>query len=325
MIEYRPFRNTDPPALCHIWRKHAPLRARYQPLTPSTLENTVLSKPFFDRQGLIVATENGQPIGFVHAGFAPNAAGNALDTSTGATCMLMVGHHAHREQVTGELLARSESFLSSRGASLLYAGSIAPIAPFYLGLYGGCALPGILSSDQPMLDFYRVSGYVQSNLRLILQRQLVGFRPVVDRLQIQIRRGSLVEPFPDPPPANWWEASTEALTERFWFAAMPRSGGETLAKAVFWDMEPLASSWGVHARGLAHIEVISSTDRDAIATFLLAESLRMMALDGVTLVETHVSADDPLVAVCQRLGFEVVEEAVELRKIVPSPVHAELT
>ena len=27
MIEYRPFRNTDPPALCEIWRNQPPLRA----------------------------------------------------------------------------------------------------------------------------------------------------------------------------------------------------------------------------------------------------------------------------------------------------------
>ena len=175
-----------------------------------------------------------------------------------------------------------------------------------------------------MLDFYRAGGYVQSGLRLILQRQLVGFRPVVDRLQIQIRRGFLVEPLPDPPPANWWEASTEALTERFWFAVIPRTGGETLAKAVFWDMEPLASSWGVQARGLARIEVTAPTDRDAIATFLLAESLRLMALEGVTLVEAQVSANGPWVAVFEKLAFQVVEEAVELRKTIPSPVRAQL-
>ena len=84
MIDYRPFRNTDPPALCEIWRSHAPLRAFFQPLTPPMLETTVLSRPFFDREGLIVAVEDGEPIGFVHAGFGRDQEGNSLDTSIGA-------------------------------------------------------------------------------------------------------------------------------------------------------------------------------------------------------------------------------------------------
>lgn len=314
MIEYRPFLNSDPPAICQIWRKHAPLRALFQPMTPTTLENTVLSKPFFDRRGLIVATEDGHPVGFAHAGFSPDESGTALDTTTGATCMLMVAHHPDRGRITRELLERSEAYLAEQGASVIFGGSVPSVAPFYRGLYGGCALPGIVAGDRALLDLYRSSGYAVCCNRLIMQRQLAGFRPIVDRQQMLIRRGSIVEPIADPPPATWWEASTEALTERFVFAAVPRGGGGELGRAIFWDMEPLASSWGVHARGLARIEVTTAVDGEAVATFLLAESLRLMASDGVTLVEVQAAVDDPIIAVYQKLAFQVVEEAVELRK-----------
>ncbi len=111
MIEYRPFRNLDPPALCEIWRNHPPVRALFQPMTPVVLEDTVLSKPFFDREGLIVATDDQRPVGFVHAGFGPNAAGTALDPPIGATCMLMVSHHDQRTDIAEQLLRHSEAYL----------------------------------------------------------------------------------------------------------------------------------------------------------------------------------------------------------------------
>ena len=46
-----------------------------------------------------------------------------------------------------ELLARSEVYLRERGAKVIYAGGIRPLNGFYLGLYGGSELPGVLVTD----------------------------------------------------------------------------------------------------------------------------------------------------------------------------------
>jgi ribosomal protein S18 acetylase RimI-like enzyme len=315
MIDYRPFRNTDPPALCEIWRNHPPVRALFQPLTPPVFENTVLSKPFFDREGLIVATDHRHPVGFVHAGFGPDPSGSALDRSVGATCMLMVSHHEQRMRFAEGLLERSEAYMRERGATTIFGGGAPCVAPFYAGLYGGCSVPGILENDHLMIDLYRGTGYVETARRVILQRPVVGFRPVMDRQQIQYRRSYVVEPTADSPPCTWWEACTEGLTERYAYVARPRTGGEIVATAVFWDMEPLASSWGVHARGLTRLDLPSDPDREAMAIFVLGEALRLLVLDGVTLVEVHVGAsDEPMLQLFGKLGFQAVEQAIELRK-----------
>jgi hypothetical protein len=63
VIRYRPFRNTDPPHLAEVWRAQPPLRALMQPMSVAILDRLILSKPYFDRQGLIVAVEDEQPIG----------------------------------------------------------------------------------------------------------------------------------------------------------------------------------------------------------------------------------------------------------------------
>jgi hypothetical protein len=315
MIDYRPFRNPDPPALCEIWRKQPPTRALFQPLTPPVFESTVLSKPFFDRLGLIVATEQQQPIGFVHAGFSVNASGSALDPSVGTTCMLMVAHHDERTQIAQQLLERSEAYLRERGATTIMAGGRPHVAPFYLGLYGGSTVPGILESDRLLLDACQSAAYAETGRRWILQRAMAGFRPVMDRQQIQFRRLHVVDAVPEPPARTWWEACTEANYDRYAYVVRPRSGGSAVASALFWDMEPLSSSWGVHARGLIRLELPADADREALGIFLLGESLRLMQLDGVTLVETHVDAlDASMQQLLSKLGFQNVEQAVELEK-----------
>ena len=316
MIDYRPFRNTDPPAICEIWRNHPPLRAIYRPLTPSVLEATVLSRPYFDRDGFIVATENGHPIGFAHAGFSVNSDGSGLDNHRGTTCMLMLAQPQQQGDVAAELLRRSEDYLRQRGAQNLYGGGTQSIAPYYQGLYGGATVPGVLATDQQTLEFFRQAGYVESTRRSILQRQLAGFRPPVDRLQLQLKRSMQVESRPDPPAVTWWEACTEGLADRFCFMATPRAGGPASAAAVFWDVEPLASGWGVHARGLLRLEVSPAVDREAMATYLLGEALRLMAGDGATLAEIQtVVQENALQQVLLNLGFQEVEQAVQLEKV----------
>jgi GNAT superfamily N-acetyltransferase len=317
MIEYRPFRNTDPPGLCRIWHSRPPLRALYQPLTPSVLEMTVLSKPFFDRDGLIVAVEDGKPIGFAHAGFATTLDGSGLDSSVGATCMLVVSRLAERPQVARDLLARSEQYLRDRGARQLYAGGSWTVAPFYLGLYGGAALSGVMGTDEDALQQFTEAGYAESGRKSILQRQLAGWRPAVDRQQIQLRRVLPVRAALDPPSQSWWEACTTGLTDQYCFIAGSARDENPAATAVFWDIEPLASSWGVRARGLSRLWVPPAQDRDAVALYLIGEALRRMASEGVSLAEAHVDiAGDPLHGTLTKLGFQEVEQAVELTKVV---------
>lgn len=81
MIHFRSFRNTDPPALCEIWRSQPPRRGLVSSLSPMLLDRYVLSKPYFDREGLIVAEDDDRPIGFAHAGFGPEIDLNSYVTT----------------------------------------------------------------------------------------------------------------------------------------------------------------------------------------------------------------------------------------------------
>jgi hypothetical protein len=120
----RAFRNSDPPHLAAIWRSQPPQRGVLQPISPPLLEYAVFSKLNFDRCGLIVATRDDVPVGFVHAGFGPTDDGLHLDTSLGVTQMLMVQGGSEAEAPRSSTPV--ESTRSTRSTSASTAGAKSP-------------------------------------------------------------------------------------------------------------------------------------------------------------------------------------------------------
>jgi GNAT superfamily N-acetyltransferase len=315
-IRVRPFRNTDPPHLAEIWRSQSPQRGLVQPMSVRVLEEHVFAKPYFDRFGLSVATdERGQVVGFAHAAFGPSDDFSTLATDMGAIGMLLAAPDRPFEPIALPLLEASEAYLRSRGATLLYAGGIFPLNAFYLGLYGGSELPGILQSDARLLEFYRTQGYGEIGRVAVLQRELANFRPGVDRGQMQIRRGYRIEAVLDPPARSWWEACILGHADRTRFHLYPRSGNDPAASVTFWHIEPLASSWGMHAVGVLDLETAPSARRQGLATFLLGESLRQLQTHGATLVEAQTMvSNEAALQLYRKLDFHPVEEGIVLRK-----------
>src|SRR6516164_4002050 len=102
VISFRSFRNTDPPALADVWNESHPTRSAYPLRTPAILERWVFSKPYFDPDGLIVAVDqadNDKVLGYILAGFGPNADLSALDRTNGVICSLAVRPAARRHGV----------------------------------------------------------------------------------------------------------------------------------------------------------------------------------------------------------------------------------
>jgi ribosomal protein S18 acetylase RimI-like enzyme len=343
VLHYRPFRNTDPRHLVDIWRSHSACRALVQPMSVGLLDDYVFAKLYFDREGLIVAELDGQPVGFVHAGFGPNERGSALDRGVGIIAMLMTHPLAAFEKsganVEHELLARAEAYLVERGATRILLGGSGRNAPFYLGLYGGSALPGIVTSDESLSAFAcdtanpaspLAAGYHATGHRTIWHRELATLRPVVDRTQMQIRRRANVEFAADPPAASWWEACVYGPMDRVRFDLVGRDGsagpvGARWAWAEFWGMEAFSAKWGIRAMGLKRIEVDSAQRREGLATFLLGEALKQLHSQGVAVVEAQARDDDPSsAALFRKLGFVEVDRATLYEKAVSaaSPTEA---
>jgi ribosomal protein S18 acetylase RimI-like enzyme len=315
LIHYRSFHNSDTPLLVDIWRAQPPARGLAQPVSVELLEQVVLAKPYFDNEGLILALDDAAAIGFVHAGFGPSEAGTGLDLRYGVTSLLLVRPDYRHTDAGRELLARSESYLRGRGATILYAGGIRPLDPFYLGLYGGSELPGVLATDGFANAVYQSAGYREIDRVVVHQRELAGFRPPVDRVQMQIRRTSVVEEAHDAAPRDWWEACALGHFQVIRFDLVERDGTQPAATARFWLLETFAAGWGIQAAGLYHLEVAPERRRHGLAQFLVADALRRLAAQGIALVEAQtMAANTAARALYRKLGFCEVEEGIVYRK-----------
>ena len=223
MLTYRTFRNSDPPVLAALWRSRAGQPGLLQPVSPDLLEQLVFAKLYFDYGGLLLAFDDGQPVGFAHAGFGPNAEGTWISTEVGVTCVVLVRPGCAEAEVAAGLLDRCEDYLRRRGAKVLYGGGLDPLNPFYVGLYGGSELPGVLDSDTIARQALAARGYQEVERTTILRRELSGFESLVDRRQMQVRRQMIVEVTIDAPTRNWWEACTVGEFDLTRFDLVPRT------------------------------------------------------------------------------------------------------
>ncbi len=307
MITFDCFRNDDPPRLADAWRGADLGPAALQPMTSAALEAAVFSKPYFDRHGLLVAREGDRLLGFAHAAFGPDTDHSVLNTAIGTTMVVVVPPHEQQAEIEAGLLARSEDYLHRRGARMILGGGTPDVGGFYLGLYGGSDLPGILDSSPSMQKVFRRAGYREANRVAVLRRELAGFRPPVNRLQLAIRRATTVRVIDEPARRTWWEAATTTgiALRRYEL----RGDAETLlGSASFWDVEPLARSWGLAMSGLIRVDIEGERRRQGLANYLVAEALHDLAEEGTTVAETHVSEDNaPAMQLFTKLGFRATD------------------
>jgi ribosomal protein S18 acetylase RimI-like enzyme len=315
MPSYRTFLNVDPPALAAIWRSRAGQPGLMQPVSVDLLEQFIFGKVYFDYEGLILAFEEGRPVGFAHAAFGPNESCDRIATEKGVICMLMVRPDCAEAMVAEGLLERCEAYLRRRGAEVLYGGAVQPLCPFYLGLYGGSQLPGVLESDVVARDLYRSHGYGQIDRTHLFRRRLGDFRPPVDRRQIQLRRRMMVQMDVDPPFRSWWEACTTGDFDLIRFQVTRRGDPSVLASVTFRAMEATDSTRPGRAAGLLDLHVASSHRRQGLATFLLGESFRQLARQGVATIEAQASGHNPVgLGLCRKLGMKEVDRGAVFRK-----------
>jgi GNAT superfamily N-acetyltransferase len=312
---FRPFRNSDPPRLADIWRDQPPQRGRMQPATPGLLEQLVFAKPYFDPAGLIVALHNEIPVAFAHAGFGANDDYTSISTDIGTTYQLLIRSDHRDGPLASELLAQAENYLRVCGAKVIYAGGVRPLNAFYLGLYGGSELPGVLVGDASFHAVCRERGYREIDRVQVLQLDLASFRAPITRNQRSLRRELVCQEIPSPPPNSWWEACTTGAFERIRFLLTRSSSCEPMADVWFWDIEPLSTAWGRATAGMFDLNVPSDQRRKGLATFLLGEAFERLRSRGILVIEAQTMQQNaPALAMYNKLGFKQVDEGVMYRK-----------
>lgn len=316
MIEYRDFRNSDTPHVARVWNAQPQRRGLAQPVSPRLLEELVFSKLYFDRAGIQLACDDGRVVGFAHAGFGPNEAEDNICTEMGAICLLLVEPREDATEIAHGLIRASEKYLQGKGAKLLYAGAVYPLNSFYLGLYGGSELPGVLASDEDLLGYFLQSGYEEIDRCVILHRNLKErLKQRFDRRQTLLRRRYTVDFNRTFSQRTWWSACTAPLTDSVRLELLPRKGGPPCGGLTIWNVEPLGRSWGVATAGLHDLQVPPELQRSGLATFLNFEAIKYLQTSGMGLVEAQTMRQNTAaIGLYEKLGFEQVDQGVVLRK-----------
>ena len=284
-------------------------------MSATLFEEHVVAKPYFDRNGLLVAREGDHVVGFVHAAFGPAEDHQQLALDPGVILMLLVRPHEAEREIAAALIAAAENYLRTAGTKHFVAGGSPPLDAFYTGLYGGTELSGVLASDERATTFLSEAGYAPNSKTEIYQRTLVGFRAPIDRQQMLLRRNTTIEVSLCPRARDWWDAWTKVTCERSQHTLLSKAGGETLASIMTWAVEPLASTWGVHAAGIFGLEANHSPDGQSHARFLLCEVLRHMEGEGCTLAEINVAEGDATLAkTIAELDFQAIDQGIVMSK-----------
>lgn len=316
-MHFRSFHNADPPRLAAIWQACDAGTGLLHPISAQLLEDVVFSKPYFDHEGLIVAEDEGQIVGFVHAGFGLSDDGSSLDHRRGVVSMLIVDPSHRRQGVGRELLTRAEQYLTGHGAQTIQAGEWGDRSPFYVGLYGLSACPGLLKSAAAALHLFQSQGYEQQAETRVMGLQLTRFRPPIDRKLLQVRRTVEVHHTYDPVPSNWWQACRLGVLERVLFELMPKSGMEAQCQALVWYHEPMYREVSGGSVGLACVTTAPEVRQRGFATFLLSEAFKHLSGSGFEQVTAICEADNALgMGLLTKLGFEELNQGVVLCKLV---------
>lgn len=311
MLEYRSFRNADPPQLVKLWDECGLGRGAVKGMSSDAFEYLVYGQPYFDPRGLIVAHVGKRVVGFAHAGFGANAAQRGLDRTSGVICAVLVHPEFRRQGIGRTLMAEAEKYLRSAGAVHITAGQAAPLDPFYLGLYGGSRLPGFLESDAAAAPFLGALGYRAGARKLVFQRDITLKQDPVDFRLAAVRRSVQFLVTDKPEAATWWWVARYGRFETYRFMLMPASNGSPVAQVTGFGLDLYVHTWQQRCVGLTDLWVAEAVRRKAYCKALLLEVFRRLRSEMVTCVEFQV-ADDNVVALklLETLKFVQVDTGV---------------
>jgi ribosomal protein S18 acetylase RimI-like enzyme len=318
VIEYRTFRNSDPARIVALWNGCPLGRGAATGIGVDAFETLNFAQPYFDREGLILACEGCEIVGFVHAGFGANADESALSYDSGVICAVLVHPSYRRRGIARELVARAEAYLRGRGSKDLYAGPSEPRDPFFFGIYGGSCPSGFLESDVDAAPFMAAMGYEPVERYTVLQCDLTKLRSPMSFRFVNVRRKIELAVTPEPPNATWWWGTRYGRLDSVEFALRPKENPADLAEMTVVGLDLYMTSWQQRAVGLTHLRTNETELRKGYAQALVIEASRRLKDELVTLAEaTALESNAAVLKLLESCGFIRVDTGVVYRRKAP--------
>lgn len=285
-----------------IWNAQPEAKRLARQLRVPTFEHFVLAKPYFDREGLLLAVDNGRAIGFVHAGFGPSDS-HSVDRNVGVICAFNILPDHDSVELRGKMLSEVEQYLYSRGVTQIFGGAVSPMNSFYHGLSSIGEAAGVLDEDQSTQELFRSAGYVERHRNVVLRRDLTAFRPGFDRKQRALQREIDVCVDLETDLSDWWELCRYGPLPRCGFDAVERESRTKVARVYWWDQAFTGASLQSSV-SFNNVEVSETLRRSGIGTLLMNEAMKQLKSSGAFYATAQVpETDEVALAFFSSLGF----------------------
>jgi len=316
VTEFRAFHNTDPPQLLKLWHAAGLGRGAAECLSIDAFEVLIFSQPYFDPNGLIVAVENNEVVGFLLAGFGPNSEGSALDYSQGVICAVIVHPNVRRQGIGRELVLRGEEYLNSKGATQITAGPSGLLSPYLSGLYGGTRPSGFLVSDEFAAPFFESIDYQPAGSTRIYQRDLLGQKSPIKFHLVNLRRKMQLTIFDDFQAPNWWWLTRFGRLETLHFELVPKSGEAAVASATVVGLDLYIPKWEERVIGLTDVFVNEEDRGKGYGQSLLLEIARRLQDELITKLELHIEESNVVAwHVAEAVGYRQVDTGIVYQRV----------
>ncbi len=315
VIEYRHYRNSDPPRILTLWNQSGFARGGATGISHDLLDQLLFSQPYFDRRGLILACEDDRLVGMVHAGFGCNEHRTDLNPLDGVICQLLVHPERHRQGIGRELMDRAKRYLVEQGSTTIHAGPGPGRDPFYCGLYGGSESAGFLATDEDAAEFLASCGFEAADRFVVYQRPLeLEAGEAVDFRSVQWKRQVRIEISAQNNDGDWWWNNRFGRLDYVRFRLLQKENDEVLASLTLIGLDQFIPKWNSRAIGLADIHVAENRRRQGLGRLLITETLRRLKQETISLVESHATESDvALMGLLTSCGFQRIDAGTQYR------------
>lgn len=315
MIEYRCFRNFDPPGIWKLWCESQMGRGAALPRSIDAFEDLNYGQPYFDPAGLTIALDGPEIVGIVHSGFGATEDRTQLDQTTGVICAVIVAPAYRRKGIGTELIRRAENYLEEKSVKRILAGPARGLDPFYFGLYGGCRPSGFLLSDPPGHPFLQKLGYTEFEKHGVYQRDLTVPRDPTTMRSVLIRRQTELVTLETSESPNWWYYTHLGRTDSVRYCLKLKRTGEPIASVSVTPLDHYEDAWQNRSVGIVDMRVAPTSRGQGYGQTLLIEVVRSLRQDRFHQAEIHAPDSSPMAArALISAGFQRIDTGVVYQK-----------
>lgn len=275
----------------------------------------VFSQPYFDSAGFFLAVEDGQVVGFCHAGFAANEERTKIDRHFGTIAGIVV-HPDHRRQGIGtHLLQLAEQYLTDAGSQQIVAGAGLGNNGFYNGIYGGLTASGFVADSFPWADFWTPKGYSDDKMTRVLHRDLNKGRDPISARLLRHRRSMNLAVTDRIKNMSWWWHTRFCYMDTIRFELQQRNDENVAASAHITGLDIYIPKWGIRSVGLHNVLVAEGERRQGYGLSLVIEICKRLREQSISVIEVQVDENDAdALRLFETAKFEEVQKLVSFRK-----------